>query len=334
MADGESDEVCTYAQITRCHEEGLNGKSLRNCGQCGSEGLHHHMCAVSTAELEAKSRVSDASTETLCAVCAGVLTIDQVLLIGTDQAAAKFAAKELSEAQAQRSVDKPVNAKDESNAMTQAPGIEAADRTMQTAASSGSAQNVQAADPGSKPADNNSMPTPGVSSVSTLPAATDDASADTVSVPKPDDTSDKPLEATAATSDAAVVPEPLADEPSNGGNDSISTTDLDGGANGEAAASTVEVGRTEAEGGKLVGLRVREVGGMHDEPRHGLFFMANAKHFVVAFDDLSWRKYNGEDFLSEFTCVTDDTDVSGPAVHAVLLGRKGNLNLASAFLLN
>eukprot|EP00965_Chrysotila_dentata_P237517 6201955-Pleurochrysis_carterae.AAC.1 len=154
MADGETDEQCTYAQITRCHEEGLAGKSLQNCGQCGYEGLHHHMCAVSTAELEAKSRVSDTSTKTLCAVCAGVLTIDQVLLIGSDRAAAKFAAKELSEAQAQASVDKPVNAKDKHSATTQAPGIEAADRTMQTAASSGSTHFVEAADPGSMPAAN------------------------------------------------------------------------------------------------------------------------------------------------------------------------------------
>eukprot|EP00965_Chrysotila_dentata_P103749 3424407-Pleurochrysis_carterae.AAC.3 len=53
-----------------------------------SSSLHHHMCAVSTPELEKKFTVPN-STSTLCAVCANVLTLDQVTLIQTDQAAAK-----------------------------------------------------------------------------------------------------------------------------------------------------------------------------------------------------------------------------------------------------
>eukprot|EP00965_Chrysotila_dentata_P178605 5898866-Pleurochrysis_carterae.AAC.3 len=53
MTDDEVEaKQCAYTQITQCTEEGLAGKGLRQCFQCGSEGLHHHMCAVSTPELE------------------------------------------------------------------------------------------------------------------------------------------------------------------------------------------------------------------------------------------------------------------------------------------
>eukprot|EP00965_Chrysotila_dentata_P124182 4104093-Pleurochrysis_carterae.AAC.1 len=72
----EEVEKCTYALLTRCNDEGLSGEAMRKCYQCYSEGIHHHACAVSTEELEAKSAVAN-STSTLCAVCAGVLTIDQ-----------------------------------------------------------------------------------------------------------------------------------------------------------------------------------------------------------------------------------------------------------------
>eukprot|EP00965_Chrysotila_dentata_P262697 6214646-Pleurochrysis_carterae.AAC.1 len=101
MDDGRASEVmedeCTYAKLTHCNEEGLSGKGLRNCYQCGSEGLHHHMCAVSTPELERKSAVEGRSTDTLCAVCAGVFTIDEITMLDSDQAAAKFAADQRSE---------------------------------------------------------------------------------------------------------------------------------------------------------------------------------------------------------------------------------------------
>eukprot|EP00965_Chrysotila_dentata_P024816 822698-Pleurochrysis_carterae.AAC.4 len=86
----EEVEQCTYAKITGCDKEGLSGISLRSCYQCGSEGLHHHMCAIGTPELETASAVPNGDS-TLCAVCAGVLTLDDVTLIGTDKAAAKLA---------------------------------------------------------------------------------------------------------------------------------------------------------------------------------------------------------------------------------------------------
>eukprot|EP00965_Chrysotila_dentata_P046182 1535094-Pleurochrysis_carterae.AAC.1 len=89
----EERERCTYAKITLCDKEGLDGQALRSCYQCGSEGLHHHMCANSTPELEKASSVAN-STATLCAVCAGVLSLDDVTLLGSDQAAAKLAATE------------------------------------------------------------------------------------------------------------------------------------------------------------------------------------------------------------------------------------------------
>eukprot|EP00965_Chrysotila_dentata_P193587 6175861-Pleurochrysis_carterae.AAC.1 len=96
MGDGCAGEVmedeCSYAKLTRCNEEGLSGKGLRNCYQCGSEGLHHHMCAVSSPEFEKKSAVEGRSNDSLCAVCAGILTIDEVTMLNSDQAAAKFAA--------------------------------------------------------------------------------------------------------------------------------------------------------------------------------------------------------------------------------------------------
>eukprot|EP00965_Chrysotila_dentata_P215723 6188950-Pleurochrysis_carterae.AAC.1 len=77
MGEEEEHEQCTYAQLTRCNEEDLNGKALRNCYQCGSEGVHHHICAVSTPDFEKASAVPN-STDTLCAVCAGLLTLDQM----------------------------------------------------------------------------------------------------------------------------------------------------------------------------------------------------------------------------------------------------------------
>eukprot|EP00965_Chrysotila_dentata_P115716 3824257-Pleurochrysis_carterae.AAC.1 len=77
MAEEQDAEQCSYAQITRCHEEGLSGKGLRSCYQCGSEGLHHHMCAVSTPELEKASAAEGNANATMCAVCAAVLTLDQ-----------------------------------------------------------------------------------------------------------------------------------------------------------------------------------------------------------------------------------------------------------------
>eukprot|EP00965_Chrysotila_dentata_P227473 6196039-Pleurochrysis_carterae.AAC.5 len=95
MEPEELDNQYTYMQITRCHEEGFSGQSLRSCYQCGSEGMHHHMNAVSKPELEKASAVPSSSS-TLCAVCAGVLTLDQVTLIESDQAAAKLATNESS----------------------------------------------------------------------------------------------------------------------------------------------------------------------------------------------------------------------------------------------
>eukprot|EP00965_Chrysotila_dentata_P009929 323783-Pleurochrysis_carterae.AAC.1 len=81
---------CTYALITQCNKDGLNGTGLRSCYQCGSEGMHHHMCAVSDPKLELASAVPNTS-ETKCAVCAGVLTLDQVMLADSDTAAAQCA---------------------------------------------------------------------------------------------------------------------------------------------------------------------------------------------------------------------------------------------------
>eukprot|EP00965_Chrysotila_dentata_P168220 5555286-Pleurochrysis_carterae.AAC.1 len=66
MDKEEASEQCQYAQLTGCNEDGLNGKALRSCYQCGSEGLYYHMCAVSKPEFEKASAVPD-STETLCA---------------------------------------------------------------------------------------------------------------------------------------------------------------------------------------------------------------------------------------------------------------------------
>eukprot|EP00965_Chrysotila_dentata_P224959 6194488-Pleurochrysis_carterae.AAC.1 len=86
----EEVEQCTYTLLTKCHDEGLSGKSMRNCYQCGSEGRHHHMCAVSNEVLQAASAVAN-STSTLCAVCAGVLSLDQVSMIESDQGAAQEA---------------------------------------------------------------------------------------------------------------------------------------------------------------------------------------------------------------------------------------------------
>eukprot|EP00965_Chrysotila_dentata_P134773 4457960-Pleurochrysis_carterae.AAC.1 len=74
FADDESQY--TYALITRCNAEGLKDTPLRNCCQCGSESLHHHMCAVGQPDLEKASAVPNTS-ETKCAVCAGILTLDQ-----------------------------------------------------------------------------------------------------------------------------------------------------------------------------------------------------------------------------------------------------------------
>eukprot|EP00965_Chrysotila_dentata_P080037 2640133-Pleurochrysis_carterae.AAC.1 len=294
------------------------------------------MCAVSTPDLEKVSRVSNSSNDSLCAVCAGLLTIDQVLMTSSDQAAAKFAAKESSETQADASFSEATNVEDGSCAATKVPGIEAtpaADCAMQTAAASDAAQNVPALDQGCQPTDNVSMPTFGVASDATSVAATNTAAPDTVAVPKSDaghhaeETSDK----TADTADEAVVPEPAgADESSNRGVDDASATELGDGANDEAGSNT-EAGQAEAKP-VLVGTRVREVTGSYDEPRHGLVFSENASQFAVAFDDLSWRTYKRDDFLKEFTVVMDDSDVSGLAVHSVLLGRKGALNLASGFL--
>eukprot|EP00965_Chrysotila_dentata_P003610 118818-Pleurochrysis_carterae.AAC.1 len=82
--DESADEQCTYASITQCNKEGHSGKSLRCCYQHGSEGLHHHMCAVSEPRLEQASAVPD-STKILCSVCAGILTIAQVLTTCTDK---------------------------------------------------------------------------------------------------------------------------------------------------------------------------------------------------------------------------------------------------------
>eukprot|EP00965_Chrysotila_dentata_P193064 6175521-Pleurochrysis_carterae.AAC.1 len=96
MAENVDDEpLCTYALITRCNKEGLNGTALRNCYQCGSEGLHHHMCAVSEPKLEKASAVPHTS-ETKCAVCADVLTLDQVILGDSDKAAAHYADEQKS----------------------------------------------------------------------------------------------------------------------------------------------------------------------------------------------------------------------------------------------
>eukprot|EP00965_Chrysotila_dentata_P225616 6194877-Pleurochrysis_carterae.AAC.1 len=77
MESDKNIEQCTYAQITRCHEEELSGQALRTCYQCGSEGLHHHMCAVSNPRLEAASAVKGSQNDSLCAVCAGILTLEQ-----------------------------------------------------------------------------------------------------------------------------------------------------------------------------------------------------------------------------------------------------------------
>eukprot|EP00965_Chrysotila_dentata_P044941 1493221-Pleurochrysis_carterae.AAC.1 len=88
---GGEEEQCSYALLTRCHEEGLSGKGLRKCYQCGSEGMHHHMCAVSNEKLQKASAVPN-GTNTLCAVCANVLTIDQVSMIESDQGAAPLLA--------------------------------------------------------------------------------------------------------------------------------------------------------------------------------------------------------------------------------------------------
>eukprot|EP00965_Chrysotila_dentata_P032511 1083201-Pleurochrysis_carterae.AAC.3 len=91
MADVADDEPqCTYALITRCNKECLNCTALSNCYQCVSEGLHHHMCAVGQPDLEKASAVPHLS-KTKCAVCAGVLTLDQVMLAESDTAAAQFA---------------------------------------------------------------------------------------------------------------------------------------------------------------------------------------------------------------------------------------------------
>eukprot|EP00965_Chrysotila_dentata_P010895 354387-Pleurochrysis_carterae.AAC.1 len=61
-----AEDQCTYALLTGCSREGLNGQALRKCVQCGSEGMHHHMCAVSNEELEQKSAVPN-SSDTKCA---------------------------------------------------------------------------------------------------------------------------------------------------------------------------------------------------------------------------------------------------------------------------
>eukprot|EP00965_Chrysotila_dentata_P165479 5464858-Pleurochrysis_carterae.AAC.1 len=73
-----TDEQCTcHAQLAHCNKEALSGQALRNCHQCGSEGLHHHMCAVSTPDLAAKASAVCDSSSTLCVVCGGALTLAQ-----------------------------------------------------------------------------------------------------------------------------------------------------------------------------------------------------------------------------------------------------------------
>eukprot|EP00965_Chrysotila_dentata_P051329 1702308-Pleurochrysis_carterae.AAC.1 len=58
------------------------------------------MCAVSQPHLEKASAVSGSSNDSLCAVCAGVLTLEQVSLITTNQAASKLASDEINASKA------------------------------------------------------------------------------------------------------------------------------------------------------------------------------------------------------------------------------------------
>eukprot|EP00965_Chrysotila_dentata_P040807 1352735-Pleurochrysis_carterae.AAC.1 len=95
-----TDEQCTYAQLAHCDKEGLSGQALRNCHQYGSEGLHHHMCAVSTPHLAEKASAVCDSSSTLCAVCAGALTLAQVIMFCTDEAAGQHASKSSSKDEA------------------------------------------------------------------------------------------------------------------------------------------------------------------------------------------------------------------------------------------
>eukprot|EP00965_Chrysotila_dentata_P053348 1770405-Pleurochrysis_carterae.AAC.1 len=57
------------------------------------------MCAVSKPAFEKASSVPN-TTFTKCAVCAGILTTEQVTLIGSDQAAAKLSFEEGNGAEA------------------------------------------------------------------------------------------------------------------------------------------------------------------------------------------------------------------------------------------
>eukprot|EP00965_Chrysotila_dentata_P053243 1767329-Pleurochrysis_carterae.AAC.1 len=63
------------------------------------------MCAVSNPLFESASKVPDTNL-TKCAVCAGILTLDEVMLVGSDQAAAKLAADKSHVANEETALDK------------------------------------------------------------------------------------------------------------------------------------------------------------------------------------------------------------------------------------
>eukprot|EP00965_Chrysotila_dentata_P187685 6172289-Pleurochrysis_carterae.AAC.1 len=295
------------------------------------------MCAVSTPELEKASAVTGSRDSSKCAVCAGVLTLDQVILSGSDQAAAELASKDQEQgnpkdATAYNSIHAGVNGvhqttekvRDENAGNTAAVHLTSSSATQKGVAWPCNLQNDDSSNEdslGSKPIENsaadyvwnnlaNELKEQGVSELTF----------------KPDDGSNN------AEQDGLDKPEAgmweNAAEKDDGG------VDANFGGVDESNIVGGEPDNSVDAGFELIGKRVRELPVEGSLPRKGLVFLAVGGTFAVAFDDLNWRSFPVDGYATSFEVVPDLDDAGEDAVRSVLLGRKGALNMACGYLLH
>eukprot|EP00965_Chrysotila_dentata_P231975 6198682-Pleurochrysis_carterae.AAC.1 len=337
-AEEGPDEQCTYAQITQCDKEGLAGQALRNCYQCGSEGLHHHMCAVSEPRLQKASAVPN-STSTLCAVCANILTLAQVTMTCTDAAAAKLVAQSESNGVTSATADDNCVAQGAEQQVTKptAPSnaaIEIGVSAVEATAMDLSANRLDETKASHRGVESNNsscdLPKPDVF----IMADEDPPQSELAPSPAPAVCSNPTNSAAGvvsytvndgASSVAAEEPQNEQEQAANASND--------GGH--RPVEPPIQPQDAAAEMG-LAGCRVRETPADPNLlPRKGVVYMQVGSKFSVAFDDYNWRSYPVDKFSEEFVVITadDNQDMGTVSVRSVLVGRKGSLNLPSGYLL-